>query len=514
MDYLDGKRTEIEYELIYENEKYDIYYMNTNLSHVIFINSSEKINTLQIDTILIEDIYESQLYKAVFSNETLNNETFFYMEISIIMSYESSNDGNFIIRINQNELIMIEFTTDNSYTEDKAFDFNQFLGYIGFICFMIFMIVNFMYKNQKLPVLHVQHESTYKFETIGRYTGISDFDNDLKMNKFYIKNSVFEPIKIVYSSLTFAELSQFDLRDSKSNLLSSVLEFHHIFPHIIYKKMKVPKEVEIFSQKPIVSTKNRLKQLLMSILTFMHFNIYIVKIYKSMDFEKGSKLEEINYLQLEHSLETIDFLFDFTYKIEDLDEKTGLSIDNWVKKEEKDIPYKRVMELRNLNIQELKNIPLKFKKIRINRFLTLKEAINNRKSRITDLTKYEYLMLRKSNRIRQMSSEFMILNEEFRKMRDEFSYNLSNGIKKSYEKTESLLDNIPEIIDSVVYYKTLGYESTEAIQTGIKDFANNSKKIDKSKDESINKKDKQIEELISLVKTQTEKIDKDVTNLD
>lgn len=500
-DFVDGIKDEF-YSSV-KNGSYNISIGNSDKNIGLYVESFLSFSEIQIDTLLIQNNTDSIYHKALFNInnvEFIENNVSVYRnvysaEILIVRDYKGVADKNFIIKINS-ELFQLDFSllTNPNIEPVKTSEFTMSWYEIATIFIIFFILLTLTYMNMTLPVIHVQNPKEYIWEKLGKYTKQFSFNEKIQKFELYFKNTS-TTLKKVYSDYSYEALSQFDMKENSNTTLKAILSFHHVFPHVIKKTIDLPDGIFVENQKLMNTTKNIIKRFFIFVFGFFHFFGYVKSIWDSMDFEV-IKENKIEFLQLEYNLESLKYVFDVKYKQNRLNEKTG-NVEKRLE-ENKNVAYSDIQALKD---SDAEIIEIVLSNVEIVKFANIKEAINNRKNIEEIHSLYAKKFTDSSIKIRNLNSSLIELMENVRNLKDNFNEELIKKLKESTEKTDSLMSDLPSLVDSITYYKSLGHSKKDVMSFAMKDYLD---KREKEKELDAKQKTLNLEKEILELKSQLE----------
>jgi hypothetical protein len=473
VDYVDNNRESF-YTQIYSKNNLKIDFAWNNDSNLLFFNYTNPISQIQIDSLLLNNSCEANSYKVIFSQNP-GNITYYFIEIWLDRINVISSDNEYYIQIN-NEIpfrLIVKPITPESIPIPQENTFWRDFGWIITCIFVLFAIILFrLFMLLKNPYMYFRIQNEYTCDSVGRYVD-SKYDENLKKWHYYFKSK--EGIREIYSNLSYNDLENFAL-DIKNFLIGSLSGFHQLLPHVILKRIKVPNNVII--KKTKLDETKKVQKFFYEFLSFLPLKSIVYNLFKEIYVNTDDNLTEIEYLELEYSQETLEYKFNAKYKVEELNEK-GLSI--WVQKEENDIEYSKILSLEKSNIKDLK---YEFSQAQIRKFNSIKEALQNRDSNDQLKSKYIVKELELSSQNKKLSDDNFDFYQQLRDLKDNFNSKLVENLKRFAQKSESLNENIPEMIGEIFYNKRLGMKDEETYSKALSKI--NEKDIESKKDTKSN----------------------------
>ena len=484
LDFVDGFKND-EYENIYSNQNYSIGFLNTNDSCGFFINSLNIITEIQIDIFIITENDETKYFKSVFNNEEISymnemNETIYemryYCEIAIDLAHLSMIDKNIIFRMNSENPIQISFTPN--FLQIPESDNKELWFKIAWIFSLILsistlIIVRFWMLSKK-PHVYAREKNEYNLKYLGRYTD-QLYDEKIRKYRLYFKNK--DGITEIFSNMGWNDLEKYGL-NIENFLVSSVSAFHMLLPHIIIDSLKISTELDI---KTYDFDKKSIQYKIYRFLSFLPLKSFVFNLFKKCKIESKNNVSEIPILILEYSRDSIEYLFDISYEIQEENKKTGKN--EWIAKNEQKINYTKIISLKESGIRKLK---IGFNSADIYEFRSVKEALDNRDSKEEIKSKFLIKEMDLTNQIKTISSDNFEYLHIIQDLKSKFKQKLTESMQRFTRKYYEIDENIPDLLGTVFEQKRLGITGKEQYTEALIDLIDNPKvKEEKSKESQL-----------------------------
>lgn len=467
LDYINGDLDDF-YTEIYNQDNVTIHFAWNNDSNLLYLNYSEAIVELQIDTNIITEDSESKYHKCVFA--AANKE----IEIWFDRGHYVSSDDEYIIRINDGSPFRITVSPTIPQPPPpppppppELPSFSEWFRTFGWIFAVIFSILTLIIMRffflSKNPYLYPRVENQYNCECLGRYIS-SEYDEKLRKYKYYFKKASkkkgqsVEGVRIVYSDLSFNDIESYAL-NIKNFLINTISGFHQLMPHIILKKIAVPDNVVIKNRQEVAGKK--FYKILYKFISFLPMKSVVYSLFDKIYEETDENVEEIEYMELEYSREALEFRFNVTYKQKELNDEGK---EEWVEINEENVAYGRILSLKKSEIRKLK---YNFSDAQLKVFRSIKEALQNRDSNDQLKSKYIVKELELSSENKQLADENYQLYQQLRDLKDSFNSALIHELNKFIQKSEHLNQKLPEIVGEVFYNRRLGMKDEEVFEKAL-----------------------------------------------